>query len=341
MFYDMLEMLSLEKRTLSWVHAVHPLKSGQQQPASLDLRLGKKAYAVRGSFLPSEDCPLQSALQSLSDEVLNLEGDGALFKKSHVYIVPLMESLSLPEEVLCISNAKSSSGRLDMFVRLMCESGKEIACYDRTPFGYEGSLYAEISSRSFDIVLKAGDTLNQIRFAKKSVKQKTIERMPIRMSLEEEGGVVGWVAKKAVTRPLVFDSVGRYRAEDFWEPVKAKEGWLSLLPDNFYILRSHESVSIPLSMTAELCPYEHSLGAYRLHYAGFFDPGFGLGAPSRAVLEIRVHETPMLLSHKQVVGQLTFYPLNKAVARPYGAALGSHYQGQGLRLSRQFFLSSQ
>lgn len=340
------------------------ITSDQVQPASLDLRLGDMAYRVRASFLAGKGRRISERLQSFEMHRFALR-DGEVLEKGCVYLVPLRESLALPDDVHAIANAKSSTGRLDILTRLITDDGSE---FDRVAPGYEGPLYAEICPRSFSVLVRPEMRLNQIRFRRGDARlsDEELERLMQREALVEggetrvDGGlafsvdlargadrsskpgelpIVGYRAR--LHAPLIdLSLVNHYDPEDFWEPVRAKNGQLVLDPGAFYILVSREAVSIPPDLAAEMAPYLAMVGEFRVHYAGFFDPGFGHasagGAGARGVLEVRCHEVPFVLEHGQEVGRLVYERMASRPDRLYGADLGSNYQGQGLRLSKHF-----
>jgi dCTP deaminase len=327
----------------------------QIQPASLDLRLGTVAYRVRASFLAGEGARLEDRLAEFEMHRIDLS-PGAVLEKGAVYVVPLMERLALPEGVQAVANAKSSTGRLDLLTRLITDSGVE---FDRIAPGYTGPLYAEICPQSFSVLVRPGMRLNQIRFrAGKSVlDDETLEArhrahrlvdgpavidhgLAFSVDLQpREGDLVGYRAKPHAG-VIDLDRIGFYAPEDYWEPIRTTAGRIILDPGAFYILVSREAVHIPPDCAAEMAPYLAMVGEFRVHYAGFFDPGFGHGAVggtgSRGVLEVRCHEAPFVLEHGQVVGRLVYEHMAEVPEALYGAGLGSNYQGQGLKLSKHF-----
>jgi len=330
------------------------VEPGQVQPASLDLRLGPVAYRVRASFLPGA-AALSERLPEFEMHRIDLEG-GAVLEKGCVYVVPLMESLALPSDVSAVANAKSSTGRLDLFTRLITDRGAE---FDRIAAGYAGPLHAEISPRSFSVLARAGMRLNQIRFRRGSaaLDDAALAALDARERLVDgeahiaeglgfsvdlrpgPGGIAGWRAKPH-TGLIDLDRIGHYDPAEFWEEVRATDGRIILDPGAFYILVSREAVHVPPDYAAEMAPYLAMVGEFRVHYAGFFDPGFGHAAAggrgARGVLEVRCHEAPFALDHGQIVGRLVYERMAGRPERLYGAALGSNYQGQGLKLSKHF-----
>ncbi|WP_323767288.1 2'-deoxycytidine 5'-triphosphate deaminase [Marinovum sp.] len=327
----------------------------QVQPASLDLRLGHKAYRVRASFLAGQNRKVADRLSEFGMHEIDLSA-GAVLEKGAVYVVPLMESLALPEGIQAVANAKSSTGRLDLLTRLITDQGTE---FDRIPDGYTGPLYAEICPRSFSVLVRPGMRLNQIRFRQGQavLDDATLRAVHAETPLVDseavidsglgfsvdlrpaEGDLVGYRAKPH-TGVIDLDLIGHYDPRDFWEELRSTSGHLILDPGAFYILVSREAVHIPPAYAAEMAPYIAMVGEFRVHYAGFFDPGFGHdaagGKGARGVLEVRCHEAPFVLEHGQVVGRLVYERMQAQPEVLYGAGLKSNYQGQGLKLSKHF-----
>ncbi len=326
------------------------------QPASLDLRLGPVAHRVRASFLAGGGATVSERLQRFAMHSMDLSG-GAVLEKGCVYLVPLQERLALPGGVSGAANAKSSTGRLDLLTRLVTDRGEE---FDRIEPGYDGPLYAEISPRSFSVLVRPGMRLNQIRLRRgdAALTDEALHALHARERLVDvephiDGGLafsvdltpsgdrpVGWRAKPH-TGLIDLDRIGAYDPAEFWEPLfPGPEGGLILDPAAFYILVSRESVHIPPAYAAEMQPYLAMAGEFRVHYAGFFDPGFGHeaagGKGSRGVLEVRCYEAPFALEHGQVVGRLVYETMQAVPDVLYGAQVQSNYQGQGLKLAKQF-----
>ncbi|MEM9210336.1 MAG: 2'-deoxycytidine 5'-triphosphate deaminase [Pseudomonadota bacterium] len=333
---------------------VDPPVDSQIQPASLDLRLGRVAYRLRASFLPGADRRVADRLPDFKMHEVDLT-NGAVLEKGCVYLVPLGEALNLPDGVSATANAKSSTGRLDVFTRCITDHGVE---FDRIEDGYSGPLFAEISPRSFSVLVRPGMRLNQIRFKRGDARVSDADLSKIHASvglvngpaqiddglgfsvdLGIENGPVGYRAKPH-TGLIDLDQIGHYSVADFWEPIYAEQGHIILDPGAFYILVSREAVTIPPDYAAEMAPYLAMVGEFRVHYAGFFDPGFGHksagGAGSRGVLEVRCHEAPFALEHGQSVGRLIYERMADVPNLLYGADLKSNYQGQGLKLSKHF-----
>ncbi|MGI9394358.1 MAG: 2'-deoxycytidine 5'-triphosphate deaminase [Boseongicola sp.] len=327
----------------------------QIQPASLDLRLGGVAYRVRASFLATSGATVADRLADFEMHRIDLSA-GAVLEKGCVYVVPLMEQLKLPQDVNAVANAKSSTGRLDLLTRTIIDGGAE---FDRIPKGYHGPLYAEICPRSFSVLVRPGMRLNQIRFrcgqavlndqvlkelhdAVGLVSDKAVISDGLGFSVDlrpETKTLVGYRAKPH-TGVIDLDNIGHYNPKEYWENVHSDNSRIILDPGAFYILVSREAVTIPPDHAAEMAPYLAMVGEFRVHYAGFFDPGFGWaeagGAGSRGVLEVRCHEAPFVLEHGQVVGRLVYEKMAAVPDALYGQDLASNYQGQGLKLSKHF-----
>ena len=332
-----------------------PLVEGQVQPASLDLRLGNVAYRVRASFLAGQGRSVSDRLTEFEMHRIDLS-NGAVLEKGCVYVVPLMEGLALPQDVSAVANAKSSTGRLDLLTRTITDGGEE---FDRIKPGYTGPLYAEICPRSFSVLVRPGMRLNQIRFRRGQAVLSDAELKMLHAgtplvdgeAVIEDGlgfsvdlklpgtDLVGYRAKPH-TGVIDLDRIGEYDPQEYWEEVRTKDGRIILDPGAFYILVSREAVHIPPAFAAEMAPYLAMVGEFRVHYAGFFDPGFGHdaagGAGSRGVLEVRCHEAPFVLEHGQVVGRLVYEKMAEVPEQLYGAGIASNYQGQGLKLSKHF-----
>ncbi len=333
-----------------------PFVEGQLQPASLDLRLGPVAYRVRASFLAGHGRSVADRIAEFEMHRIDLD-QGAVLEKGCVYLVPLMERLSLPADIQAIANAKSSTGRLDLLTRVITDGGVE---FDRIGPGYRGPLYAEICPRSFSVLVRPGMRLNQIRFRKGRSILSDAELRHLHASetlvgggppLIDEGlgfsvdlqpgasGLVGYRARPH-TGVIDLDRIGAYDPLAYWDELRATTGQLILDPGAFYILVSREAVHIPPGYAAEMAPYLAMVGEFRVHYAGFFDPGFGHapagGAGARGVLEVRCHEAPFVLEHGQIVGRLVYERMSEQPDQLYGAGIASNYQGQGLKLSKHF-----
>jgi len=336
------------------------IPESQIQPASMDLRLGRTAFRVRGSFLPGPNAAVMEKIERFRMHQIDLAG-GAVLEKGCVYIVPLMESLKLERNIAGIANPKSSTGRLDIFTRLITDNATE---FERVRGGYEGPLYLEISPRSFSVVVHEGTRLNQLRLRRGSSAYSDaairrlheevglIDRAPgeedvsnglalsVDLGGEGGGGLVGWRARHHA--PLIdVEKIGHYDPMEFWDPMTVRPGeGIFLNPDDFYILASKEAVKVPPDCAVEMVAYDTLVGEFRVHYAGFFVPGFGwtgdADGTTRAVLEVRSHEVPFLLEDGQTVGRLAYDKLTEVPDKLYGAGIGSSYQGQGLMLSKQF-----
>lgn len=334
------------------------------QPASLDLTLGARAWRVRASFLPSKMRTVAARLgDGLAMQEINLE-EGAVFERGCVYLVELNERAALPNDLFGAANPKSSTGRIDVFVRLVTDYG---AAFDEIPAGYEGPLYAEISPRSFSIKARVGSSLNQLRLKRGAFRldDASLAAVHAQTPLVDgdariDGGlglsvclgdgategvgdtIIGWRAHRH-TALIDVDEIAALEPRDFFEPIgPQKSGFIILDPDEFYILASKEALVIPPDYAAEMTPISPGLGEFRVHYAGFFDPGFGWAAVrgasngSRAVLEVRSHDAPFVLEDGQLVARLVYERMAARPARLYGAEGQSNYQGQGLKLSKHF-----
>jgi dCTP deaminase len=336
--------------------ADEPFAPGQIQPASIDLRLGPVAYRVRASFLPGPEATVADKLKTVFMHEIDLT-DGAVLETGCVYIVPLLERAAFSPRISGGANPKSSTGRIDVFTRLITD---QAASFDRIAAGYHGPLYAEICPQTFPVLVRKGSRLNQLRIRHGSPAfsdtqlRRLHEKSPLvdgepniddglALSIDLKGDAgrrIGYRAKKH-TGLIDVDRVGALDPADYWEPIEANaRGDMVLDPDEFYILVSRERVAIPPDHAAEMVPFNPLVGEFRVHYAGFFDPGFGYApgaAPSaRGVLEVRSREVPFILDHGQVIGRLVFERLTDPPPEGYGEGLGSNYQGQGLRLSKHF-----
>jgi dCTP deaminase len=334
-----------------------PLAETQVQPASLDLRLGAVAYRVRASFLPRPGGRVQSKLDDLALHTISLS-QGAVLETGCVYIVPLLESLELPPDIEASANPKSSTGRLDVFTRVIADG---VGAFDQIPKGYAGPLFAEICPQTFPIVVRKGSRLSQIRFrvgtaADSDVDLKALHKRERLVSAEDADisggialtvdlagdakGLVGFRARRH-TGVVDIDKPGAYPVEDYWDPIYVKDKHRLILdPDQFYILASKEAVHVPPTHAAEMVPFNPLVGEFRVHYAGFMDPGFGHvpagGSGSRVVLEVRSHKVPFILEDGQIIGRLIYERMIETPAMVYGQGLKSNYQGQGLKLSKHF-----
>ena len=308
----------------------------QIQPASLDLRLGDTAYRVRASFLPGPERTVADRLSDMSLHAIDL-ANGAVLETGCVYIVPLLESLKLSAGVSAAANPKSSTGRLDIFTRVITDHARE---FDTIAEGYVGPLYAEISPRTFPSLVRPGSRLNQIRFRQGAISRADLaDDVALSVDLKgRKGEPIGFRAKRH-SGLIDIDRKNVLNVLDYWDPLW-EEGSLILDPGQFYILASREAVRVPPDHAAEMVPFNPLVGEFRVHYAGFFDPGFGHrsggGEGARAVLEVRSHEVPFVLEHGQMIGRLVYEPLTEPPARVYGEGIGSNYQRQGLKLSKHF-----
>jgi len=345
------------------ITASNPIEPEQIQPSSIDLRLGDVAYRVRASFLPSERFTVARKLEGYTLHEIDLTRP-AVLEKGCVYIVPLQEELRLPSQLSGKVNPKSSTGRLDIFTRVITDYGRQ---FEIVPAGYKGKLYAEVVPQTFSVLVRAGVRLSQLRLTRGAPpssdnqlsKLNKLEKLVyddseqptkamidsgLRLSVDLQGtgggDIIGYRAKKH-TALIDLDRIGYYEPGEYWDAIhRTRNRDLVLDPEDFYILASKELVSIPPGFAAEMVPYDSSVGEFRIHYAGFFDPGFGYGNDNikgtRAVLEVRSHEVPFLLEDGQEVGSLTFERLLAVPDKLYGQGIGSNYQRQELQLSKHF-----
>ena len=346
------------------ISVAEPLLDGQIQPASLDLRLGARAWRIQASFLPGRGQTVMDKIDKFSMYELDLT-QGAVLETGCVYIVELLESLALPETLSATANPKSSTGRLDVFTRLITDGAVE---FEAVAAGYNGPLYAEISPRTFSVMVRKGSRLSQLRLRRGMqilddaghadlqerhqlvrFDDETIVSindgigLSVNLIPQEKTGLVGWRARKHAGL-IDVDKPASQPAARFWEAVTEADlfkGGLVLNPDEFYILASQEFVIVPADYAAEMRAYDTRVGEFRAHYAGFFDPGFGMAeigaTPTRAVLEVRSHDVPFLIEQGQTVCRLVYEPMSARPNQLYGAAgSGSNYQSQGLKLAKHF-----
>ncbi len=334
-----------------------PLAPGQLQPASIDLRLGREAFRVRASFLPGPGSSVGEKLQDLKLHTIDLT-KGAVLETGCVYIVPLLESLGLPASISASANPKSSTGRLDVFTRVIADG---VTAFDQIPAGYKGPLYAEICPQTFPILARTGSKLSQLRFRVGNPREddKGLARLHkeqtlvsggaadindgIALSVDLVGGLSGLVGYRAKrhTGVVDVDAPKSCAIADYWEEIDSRGSRRLILdPDQFYILASKEAVHIPPTHAAEMMPFNPLVGEFRVHYAGFMDPGFGHapagGHGSRVVLEVRSHKVPFILEDGQIIGRLVYERMVEVPEMLYGRDLGSNYQAQGLKLSKHF-----
>jgi dCTP deaminase len=347
------------------IRSTHVIEEDQFQPSSIDLRLSHEVYEVQASFLPGKSTTLLNKAKSNGMLRATLDiSKPTMLRRDVIYIVPLMESLDLPTDLFGIANPKSTTGRLDIFTRLITESGDE---FERVRKGYSGKLYLELLSQTFPIVVQAGMRLNQLRFGRGRLiptgderlrqlnqdddllnvdddsGQSSIDRgLRITVDLQGNGSeIVGYKARKVDT-PIDLSRVNYYEMSEFWIPIRRNMKRQYILePGEFYILASKQRIRVPPGFAAEMLPYDLATQEFRVHYAGFFDPGFGYGVQgeipgTRAVLEVRASQMPILLEDDQFVGRLNYFKMSKLPDSVYGSSLGSSYQQQGLTLSKQF-----
>jgi len=369
------DALSLKSGILpaQWIERIYdrgqiggqPLKEGQIQPASLDLRLGKTAYKIHASFLPGRGYSVEQKIERLTSYKMDLSTPQFLTRGA-VYLVEIEETFKLGSTISGVANPKSSTGRLDVFTRVVADQSDT---FDIIPPGYEGRLWAEVSPRTFDVMVRRGTRLSQIRFRRRTSGQhphatfrlddrmlealhnrvRLTDETPIirqglnlRVNLRRDNGsnVIAYRAKRH-TNFIDMEKINHYEIEDFWDPIEpSREGNLLLDPGEFYILASKEKLHIPIDHAAEMVAVDPVMGEFRVHYAGFFDPGFGRtaqeGPGSKAVLEVRTYDIPFFLEDGQTIGRLAFENLTEAPSAAYGEQIASNYQGQRLKLSKHF-----
>jgi dCTP deaminase len=339
----------------------------QVQPASIDLRLGNRAWRVRASFLPGEGTSVANKVKSLSLHNFEFGPEGKVLEVGCVYLIPLLESLALPADISALANPKSSTGRLDVFTRVIADG---VTAFDKIPAGFTGQLWLEVCPQSFPIIVREGTRLSQLRFRRgdpgdddKALRAlHSLEQLVssdsadadiangIGLSVDLTGGtlepsaggadVIGYRAKRH-SGVVDVDKPASCEILDYWEPIHGRgTKRLILDPDQFYILASKEAVHVPPTHAAEMMPFNPLVGEFRVHYAGFMDPGFGHaaagGTGSRIVLEVRSHKVPFILEHGQIIGRLIYERLTEVPTQLYGRDLGSNYQAQGLKLSKHF-----
>ncbi len=361
----------IEKLILgNFIYSNEKISKDLVQPASMDLRLGFKAWRVPASFLPGKNYNVEEKLKELSMHEFNLS-HGAVLECGCVYIVKLLEGLNLPQNIFGMANPKSSTGRLDVFTRLIVDMAQE---FETVPKGYKGPMYIEISPRTFSILVRTGTRLNQLRFGQgnyiindkkmqelqfkfglvkenesKLLSSEIQNGLPLSVDLRGEDGILGYKAKKH-SMLIDCDKINNYELDFFWEKITNQDLIISrdkkirslvLSPDAFYILSSKEFVSVPPILAAEMRPYDTKVGEFRAHYAGFFDPGFGLSelnaSRTKAVLEVRSHDVPFLIEDGQTICRLIYEPMAEPPMELYGQLDGkNNYQSQGLKLSKHF-----
>jgi dCTP deaminase len=335
-----------------------PPAEGQIQPASIDLRLGRRVWRLRASFLPGAGATVAERVAGLKLHEIDIS-EGAVLETGCVYLTELQESLALPADITATANPKSSTGRIDVFTRVIADRARS---FDVAEKGYCGPLYAEISPRTFPVLVRTGSRLSQLRFRLGEPRLGDTElaalhardrltddaaasisggiAVSVDLNGEPETGLVGYRARRH-TGLVDVDRPGAHAVADFWEPIRAERGGALILdPGQFYILASKEAVHVPPDHAAEMVPFDPLVGEFRVHYAGFFDPGFGHaaagGAGARAVLEVRSHDVPFILEHGQIVGRLVYERMAQRPDALYGRELKSNYQAQGLKLSKHF-----
>ena len=312
------------------IYSNKSINKNQIQPASLDLTLSDKCYRIKASFIPN-NIKISNVIKELSLSRVNLNIN-TLLEKNCIYLCELNEKLKLPKDIMGKSNPKSTTGRVDIFTRVITENGKE---YDNIKYNYKGKLYLEIIPQSFSIIVKRNISLNQLRFFKGSNEKNRIKKINISVAIKKNS-ISAYKAKK-ITSAIDLNKINFYKSNKYWEKIIPKDNYFIIERDEFYILRSKESIKIKNNQAAELEPFNDSFGNFRVHYAGFFDPGFGnnrLGTP--AVLELRAYDTPFIIRDGQLVGQLNYYQIDEIKNQSYGSKINSNYFNQNLKLAKQF-----
>jgi dCTP deaminase len=339
------------------------------QPASVDLRLGEHAWALRCSFLPDSDSTVEQKVSDIAFERIDLR-DGATLERDRPYLVPLIERLALPAQLRAKANPKSSTGRLDVFTRVLSDRSHR---FDEIAPGYHGRLYLEVVPRTFAIRVKTGLALNQVRLISGEARLHDDQLLALHsqtpllyldgapigasqlslaeglfLSLDVSGppeSIVGYRAKKN-SLPIDLGRAGALRWQEYWEPVHPEPGGRIVLePEVFYLLLSAEGVSVPPCYAAEMLAYDPTAGELRTHYAGFFDPGFGYSPEhgargARAALEVRARDVSFMVEHRQPVCKLAFEEMAAEPDVLYGEQVGSSYQHQRTMLSKHFLSQS-
>lgn len=339
-----------------------PVTEDQIQPASMDLRLGTKAYRVQAGFLPSNST-VEGKVDALKMHEIDLTESGVL-ERGAVYIIPLIESVDLPETISCVASPKSSTGRLDIMTRLIVDHSDS---FDKVPAGHKGRMYVEVTPLTFSIIARTGDKLTQLRlrhgecvisdsdlreldkkepfvYLENGDSEEALIDDGLWLSVDLEGknndGIIGYRARR--NAPLIdLQKVNHYSIDEFWEPMYCNgNGSVILNPEDFYIMASRERLRVPADYSSEMMPYETTAGELRVHYAGFFDPGFGTGQSDTpgmtAVLEIRSHDVPFVLEHGQKICRMVYENLSETPKKIYSQNIGSNYAVQGLKLGKHF-----
>ncbi|MCA8956797.1 MAG: 2'-deoxycytidine 5'-triphosphate deaminase [Planctomycetes bacterium] len=339
------------------------ISPAQIQPSSLDLRLATRGYRVRSGFLP-ERCSVSERLEETTLYAFDLT-DGAILEKGNCYVIPLLEQIVEPLPYEIRANPKSSTGRLDLFTRVLVDHHGR---FEQVPPGYVGPMFLEVVPRSFPVRVRTGLSLCQIRFSTghavltdDELRAEYARRplllddhgapIPLDQARIDNGlcmGVaiqrdldlrshIGFVARR-YTGVLDMAADNQHEHHEFFELIHEPVNHRYIVePEEFYIFASKERIRVPRHLAAEMAPYEIGIAELRTNYAGFFDNGFGGEHGTRAVLEVRPHDVPFLVEDGQVFFKLRFFKTSEAPQVAYGdAKLESHYQGQGLKLSKHF-----
>ena len=322
------------------------------QPSSMDLTLSSECYELKFSFL-SPKGKIRNKLKTLSIKKHNLK-NGLVFKKNRTYLVKLNEKLNLISPIIGKCNPKSSTGRLDIFCRTILDNSNE---YEKIPFKYKGEMFIEVTCKSFNIKFCEGDSLNQMRLAynkniylndsqlkkinnKKKLcfsKRKAIFENGLKLTIDLSNNKTICAYKSKTNAPLLDFSKNKFhKKNNYWIPIKPSNNTLVIEKNSFYILKSKERICIPPNLAGEMIPYDTGIGDFRVHYAGFFDPGFGYPGGAFAVLEVKTHEVSFIIEDGQTIARIQYEKLNKSPSMLYGKNINSNYQNQKLALSKHF-----
>tara|TARA_Y100001970_G_scaffold293094_1_gene437714 strand:- start:2718 stop:3779 length:1062 start_codon:yes stop_codon:yes gene_type:complete len=322
------------------------------QPSSIDLTLSCECYELKYSFL-SPKGKIRSKLKDISKKKYDL-ATGLIFKKNHTYLVRLNEKLNLKSRIQGKCNPKSSTGRLDIFCRTILDKSDE---YEKIPLKYKGEMFIEITCKSFNIKFHEGDSLNQMRLVfnnniylddkqlitenkknklcfsnRKSIFENGLK---LTVDLSDDNRICAYRSKK--NSPIINFSENKcHKYKNYWLPIKPKNKTLVIKKNRFYILKSKERICIPPNLAGEMIPYDTGIGDFRVHYAGFFDPGFGYSKGAFAVLEVKTNEVDFIIEDGQTIARIKYEKLNKSPSMLYGKNINSNYQNQKLALSKHF-----
>ncbi len=335
------------------------------RPSSLDLTVSDEIYEVAGIFQPRTNETVRQVLAKINKKKVSLNEP---LSQGSMYLLRLNETLALPEQVYAYCNPKSSSGRIDVHVRLLAD---RVSRYDAvTPAGWRGELWLSIMPKTFDIKLPRNYSLNQIRFFNADTRFDELElelamrehsllwrvkkRQPFDYSelkirdgdgaailtLDLSPKIVGYRAVK--TKQVIdLNRINYYDWKKFFEPVLAsKADYLELERDYFYILSTSEAVRVPPDLACEMAPMDERSGEFRSHYAGFIDPGWGWGRAGEGkgrplTLELRPFED-LIVRDRQPIAKIKFERMMKLPDTAYDAGPSNYLKQAGPRLAKQF-----